>query len=423
MRIAIDLQGCQTPGSAKRGIGRYSLDLATALIRNRGPHEISLLFNEAFQLPSDVKADLARAGDHEEHTFRLLPMTNVAGVKRRNRQHVNDRILDWRYAAAGADVLHISSIFEGWNYGNAHVPMQISRRSAAISSATLYDLIPHLFPEHYLPGQDEAMYRSRLALFGRLDLLLAISECSRRDAMEHLGIPGERIVAIGAAASPAFRPMAVEADESRSTLLRHGIKGSFILYTGGIDYRKNFDFLLNAYAQLSPELRSGFQLVMVCALSEPQKANLLRRAAGLGLAGRLVLTGYVSDEDLNTFYNACELFVFPSLYEGFGLPVLEAMSCGACVIASNVSSMPEILGVPEVLFDPHDAGALAGLMTELLVDPERRRSMGAANLLRSREFSWNRVATTAIEAMERAVARAGITSSRTVALGGATKAC
>jgi glycosyltransferase involved in cell wall biosynthesis len=153
-------------------------------------------------------------------------------------------------------------------------------------------------------------------------------------------------------------------------------------------------------------VRAQLQLAIVCAVLPDQREDLLKHAARRGIArDRVVFTGYIPDEDLNLLYNTCELFVFPSLYEGFGLPLLEAMTCGACVLAANTSSLPEIAGRDDVLFDPRDPDAFVRAALPLIGSGERRRDLAAFNLQRSREFSWDRCARDAIGAFESAEAR------------------
>jgi len=183
------------------------------------------------------------------------------------------------------------------------------------------------------------------------------------------------------------------------------------LYSGGNDPRKNVDFLLGAYAALPSAIRREFQLAVVCALDIEERRALSKRVEALGIAAQVVFTGYVADADLNRLYNLCELFVFPSLYEGFGLPVLEAMTCGACVIASGTSSMPEIVGRNDALFDPTDLQGLTQMMRGLLLAPERRRELAAFGLSRSHEFSWDAVARTMLAAIEEAHRRTRSVSS------------
>ena len=408
MRIAVDLQACQTPDSRQRGIGRYSLELAKAIVRNRGTHEVRFLVNRAFdEHVAGLSAEFAKLDPGLAfEAYDLAPLAGTHGVERRRVQRVNDAIINWRYACTGADAVHVSSVFEGWLTGAAHVTARPADVVGALMSATLYDLIPLLFSDIYLAPEVRGDYFAKLGVFQQLDLVLAISESARQDAIHHLALRPERVVNIRAATSDAFHRYSPTDDEVREVLDRHGLGRRFVLYTGGIDYRKNIELLLEAYAGLPPPLRADVQLAIVCSVLPEQREDLLRRCARLGIAsGRVVLTGFVSDADLNLLYNTCELFVFPSLYEGFGLPVLEAMTCGACVIAADASSMPEIVGRRDVLFDPRDPRAIADMMAGLLGAPQRRRELADCNVRRAREFSWDRCGREAVAALEDAHAR------------------
>jgi glycosyltransferase involved in cell wall biosynthesis len=414
VKIAIDLQACQTPESSRRGIGRYSLELARAIVRNRGTHSIQFLLNDAFV---DDAGALRRALDSTREaiveTYRVVGLGAASGDDRKGLQRVNDAILNWRYACCSADALHISSVFEGWLAGDAHVSGKIVEVPGAIRSATLFDLIPLLFDDAYLTPSTRHDYYSRLGVFHQLDLVFAISESARHDAMRRLNIPSDRIITIGAAASAAFHRLPdLTAQLSSEVRSRHGIGPRFILYTGGMDHRKNVDFLLDAYAALPATMRNETQLVITCEVTPEGHRELLQRVAARGIGGRAVFTGFVPDEDLNVLYNLCELFVFPSLYEGFGLPLLEAMACGACVLASNSSSMPEIVGRPDVLFDPTDVASLVRMMHALLSSPDRRRELGESNVHRAKVFTWDKVAQTFVGAIEDAHARRQGTTSR-----------
>ncbi|HEV2219017.1 MAG TPA: glycosyltransferase family 1 protein, partial [Casimicrobiaceae bacterium] len=413
MKIAIDLQASQTPGSRWRGIGRYSLELARGILRNRGSHQVHLLLNHAFHEHDEaLEAELGDGSGVSYESYRLVAVDGVPQGHRHELHRINDEILGWRYACCGADVLHVSSVFEAWAAPGAHVDARIADVPGALRSATLYDLIPMLFADAYLPPTARADYIATLGVFQQMDLILAISESARRDAIAKLDILPERIANIGAAVSGAFgRLESLDPERTRETLRRHGLRSRFVLYTGAADPRKNVEFLLSAYAALPAAMRTEVQLVIVSGLDLGAQRRLAERARELGIAQDVALLGYVPDEDLNLLYNICDLFVLPSLYEGFGLPLLEAMTCGACVIASNVSSMPEIVGRSDVLFDPTEHADLTWMLRELLGAPERRRELGAANLVRSRRFSWDNVARAAIEAMEEASRRRATASA------------
>ena len=405
MKIVVDLQARQTAGSGERGIGRYSLDLAKALARNCGPHRLEFLLNSGFAWDENA-ARLAighQADGITFETYRSVDPGETDPAQREFARSVADELINWRYACSQADVLHVSSMFEGWYFEDAHVTRRLADIPAKLRTATLYDLIPHLFADVYLPAHARPQYYDRLALFHQLDLIFAISECTRRDAISTLRMPADRIINIGAAAGDVFHKVSREQHERlAASIARHGVRQPFVLCVSSNDIRKNNGVLLAGFAGLPASVRNTHQLVIVCALTAEQRHHLLTEARTLGIAECLVLTGHVSDEELNKLYNLCALFVFPSWYEGFGLPVLEAMQCGACVIASDCSSMPEIVGRSDVLFKADDIPALAHLMRSLLESETAKAELAIWNENRARAFSWDRTAQTMISALEQA---------------------
>src|SRR5262249_27008344 len=160
---------------------------------------------------------------------------------------------------------------------------------------------------------------------------------------------------ISAAADARFRPLRLNDCAIQALRQRYGLTRPFLMYTGGIDLRKNIEGLISAYAHLPAAVRKAHQLAVVCSASKESIGTLTRHAKGQGLcADELVMTGFVPDDDLVTLYNLCTAFCLPSWHEGFGLPALEAMQCGAATIGANTSSIPEVIGRADALFDPHD---------------------------------------------------------------------
>jgi glycosyltransferase involved in cell wall biosynthesis len=403
-RVLLDLQASQTSGSARRGVGRYSLGFAAALARSRDARDLRyLLAHDLPQRPGRMPRGAATA------TYWLPPLPDWQ-TKRSHDGGERDALDALAYSAfvqrLAPDVLHVAHVFEGLG-DRVPLPALTQRAPGQVVAATLYDLIPLRFQDHYfaMPGL-RAWYLARVEWLRQADLLLAISDASRNDAIELLGIEPWRVVTIhgGIGAQFARSPRALEAaGELRE---RFGIAGRFVLYTGGDDHRKNLAGAIEGFAAVPPDDRRGMQLVIVCAMAPERRDALLADARRAGLApGELVVTGFVSDEELVALYAACELFVFPSLYEGLGLPVLEAMACGAPAIGGDNSSIAEIIGRPEALFDASSSASIAQCMVRVLRNPQLSASLREGGIERARAYTWERTSELAWQALDDALER------------------
>ena len=399
MRIVFDLQAGQTSSSRHRGIGRYSTLLARAMVEQAGNHEIHIAVNQAF---TDTIEDL----------YRAFPEIVQAGRFRawRPPAPVSEASADNRWCTRAAellreawlrefqpDVVHVCSLFEG--YGDDAVT-SVPDNADYVTAVTLYDLIPYAHPQQYLSDRPvREWYLRKLASLRKADLLVAISDYSRREASTLLGFDPERIVTVSPAADPCFRRMDVPVAQEQEMRVRFGLKRQFVMYTGGIDHRKNLERLIEAYALLSYETRQQHCLALVCKVTAAERDALLRFAQGRGLSdSEVVITGYVSDRDLVALYNLCTLFVFPSLYEGFGLPVLEAMACGAPVVGSDRSGIPEVVGLREALFDPTSIASISAKIGAALVNQAFRKRLAEHGEHQARRFSWKDSGRRALEA-------------------------
>jgi len=397
------LQGAQSTGSRSRGIGRYSLALAKAMVANAGSDEIWVALSDFY--PDSVEPLRAEFD-------LLLPQRQivvwqapgpVAKLEPSSqwRMETGELVREAFIAGLKPDVVHVSSLFEGLT---DDVLTSIGSFDSMLATAvTLYDLIPLVHREHYLAdAMVEAWYERKLGHLRRAQLWLAISESSRREAIDRVGLPADWVVNISTAADAAFKPI-VFADEEQSRITkRYALTRPFVLYTGGIDRRKNIEGLIGAYARLPAPIRRSHQLAIVCSATDDQTARLKRLARQRGLAAdEVVVTGFVPDTDLVALYNLCKAFVFPSWHEGFGLPALEAMSCGAAVIGAATSSVPEVIGRNDALFDPHDETAITTKLNEVLTDEGFRQSLRRHAIPQAGKFSWERTARDALGAMNR----------------------
>jgi glycosyltransferase involved in cell wall biosynthesis len=401
MRLMLDLQGCQTSGSRFRGIGRYSSSLAKALVGRAQNHECWIALNGAF--PESVTAIREEFGGllPQDRIRVWQPVGPVAygNAAHAWRRHTGEVLREFFLNAQQPDLVHASSVFEG--FGDDAIT-SVGRVVQMPTAVTLYDLIPLVHQDIYLghPLVRE-WYHDKLEALRRARLLLAISESSRREAIDYLHLPESRVVNISSAADPMFRPVQISHEAEQELRGKLGLQRPFVMYTGGIDHRKNIEGLIRAFAMLPPTLRGTHQLAVVCKAAPEDRQRLAALARSVGLSdGDVVLTGFVSDDDMVALCNLCKLFVFPSWHEGFGLPALEAMACGAPVIASDTSSLPEVVGRDDALFDPRSDARIAEKMAQVLSDNGFRRDLAEHGKRRARLFSWDETARRSLEAME-----------------------
>jgi glycosyltransferase involved in cell wall biosynthesis len=219
----------------------------------------------------------------------------------------------------------------------------------------------------------------------RADRVIAVSSNCKRELCEHLAVPAERIAVVPPAIEPGrFHPRSEE--EIERVTQAHGVRGPYILYTGTVEPRKNLVSLLNAYAALPQALRDAFTLVL--AGGQGWLDGDIRRRLDELSTMRIITTGYVSDADLPALYSGARLFVYPSLYEGFGMPPLEAMACGVPVITSNNSSLPEVVGDAGVMVSATDIDELSSAIERVLTDEDLAAAMRTRGLLRAAHLTW-----------------------------------
>jgi alpha-1,3-rhamnosyl/mannosyltransferase len=260
---------------------------------------------------------------------------------------------------------------------------------------TVYDLIPML-----LPAQSSAratlLFRSAMRLALRAaQRVIVISESTRADLLAHFLVSPGRITAIPLAADPAFRPQGEEAvTEVRR---RYGLPLAYTLYVGSNKPHKNLTGLIDAWAQVTAAPATAAQTLVMAGAWERQSDRVRERVAGTSAEERIRWLGPVAEADLPALYSGAALFVFPSLYEGFGLPVLEAMACGAPVICSESSSLPEVAGNAAQRVDTRRPAALADAIQAVLTNPALQDEMRAKGLAQAARFSWGQAARRTLE--------------------------
>jgi glycosyltransferase involved in cell wall biosynthesis len=407
MRIVIDFQGAQT-ASRFRGIGRYTLALVQGMVRNAGDHEIWLALNGALEEPiAGIRAAFDGLIPQERICVFQIPQP-AADMEPRNtvRHQCAELLREHFLERLQPDVVLITSLFEG--YTDNAVATVGAFADGRLTAAILYDLIPYLHPETYLASaRQQKSYARKIASLRQAGMLLSISDYARQEAIDALGLDPERVVSISTAVDTSFAPGAPTPASLAAFRDQFGITRKALMYApGGFDARKNIDGLISAYALLPAALRADHQLVIASKMTELDRQSLTAHAAQAGLnADELVLTGYVSDAMLIDMYRAATLFIFASRHEGFGLPALEAMSCGALVIGADNSSIPEVIGSPEALFDTRSPRAIADKIEQVLSDPALRERLRANGRSQAAKFSWDTTARRALHALEGQFAR------------------
>ena len=288
---------------------------------------------------------------------------------------------------SGADIFFATDI-------NSYLAPQAGVKVVSMA----YDLIPFIFPE-VMASQPLPVRIGWRVNFNKLresTAVIAISEATKKDLIHLYGIDPEKVTVIYPGMDHLLFNRANAENQSRQNqvLRRYGIDGKFLLYVGDSEWRKNLRRVLEALAKIDTEIR----LVLVGKRARTD-AVLQCWIRELGLEGRVMTPGFVPDEDLPPLYGAAELFLFPSLYEGFGLPVVEAMACGCPVITSNVSSMPEIAGDAALLVDPADSGQIYESINKVLNEDDVKSALSDAGVRRSKFFSWEKSAKETIALM------------------------
>ncbi|MCE7523545.1 glycosyltransferase [Alloalcanivorax xenomutans] len=401
MLIVIDMQGAQS-GSRLRGIGRYTLMLVKAMVHQQDTHEIVLALNGSF---SDTIESLRAEFDG------LLPQENIrvwhpaaADGKARHGDGASYRLTELTYEGflvnQDPDFIYVTSLFEGLGEGAITCIHRLQKQVPV--AVTIFDLIPYIKPKPYLDDPTvRRWYLEKIENLKRADVWLGISESARNEGIEHLNLSEDRVYNISSAADDAFQKITISPEQERKLRDKYGLKKPYVMYTGGIDYRKNIEGLIRSYARLPAAIRKDHQLAIVCSVRPENRVQLEKLAHKEGMEdSELVLTGFVPEQDLVALYNLCKLFVFPSLHEGFGLPALEAIQCGAPVIAANTSSLPEVVGWEEALFDPYSDESIATLIKRGLSDQSFCDEARLRQSEHAKKFSWGGSARAALSAME-----------------------
>jgi glycosyltransferase involved in cell wall biosynthesis len=283
----------------------------------------------------------------------------------------------------------------------AHVPYFGSPLWTPVPTiVTIHDLIPMILPE-YRGDIRVRLYTSLVAAAAaQARLILADSQASKRDILQKLKLPDERVRVVYLAPAPHFQP-AETWEQIVKIKKKYNLPENFVLYLGGYDARKNVSALLHAFTWVSSTLHEDYPLVLAGELpgqDSPLFPDPLRIARELGIEKYIVTPGYIAEEDKPLLYAAATVFVFPSRYEGFGLPVLEAMACGAPVVTTNAASIPELAGPAAFQLDPNDTKHIAAPILRLCTEEGASDEMVERGFRQVEKFSWEKTAAETLQA-------------------------
>ena len=359
MHIAIDVHSL---GTQAAGNETYFQQLLRGLVLNRSHHQYSLFYVHAAALQSKV-----------DHRFRwvAIPKNPLARI---------GIVLPWKLRKSAPDVFHCQ-----------YIQPPFTRAKTVV---TIHDLAHEHHPAFAHPIETLALRKLVRATAHRADCILTVSQFCARDIVKTYGVPPGKVAVAYQAVSERFQPRD-KALAQEQLARKYGIDPPFLLYVGRLQVRKNLSRLVEAYARLLQQ-GSAPKLVMV---GKPDWGfdRLRVQIDRLHLQSHIVFPGYVAADDLPLFYNAAELFVFPSLFEGFGLPVLEGMASGVPTLTSRGSSLEEVAADGALLFDPYQPDSIAEAMMRVLGDEDLGRDLIARGLRRSKEFSVEKFAAQVLQ--------------------------
>lgn len=397
MKIAFDVTALYI---AQGGIFYYDYNLVRALLECASGHDLLLLDYHPIHGGWANPAELCAL----EETGALV---HVKGLRHRKLsrlpflQHPQlrplakwvDRTLfkPWSWAANSIRQRRLTPVLEGVNVFHSSEVL-LWKQPGALNVTTIYDLSALLFPEYHTEETREIQTRKYRFAREEADVVVAISEATKHDIVKHLGIDSQRVYVVYPGYDDIFHPLPDE-EKIEVVLKSLGLKpNGYLLHVGTLEPRKNLLRLVRAYYSVQGEVSGPLPKLVLVGAPGWKFREIFELIGNLGLDKDVLYLGRVPRMTLPYLYAGARIFVYPSLYEGFGLPPLEAMACGTPVITSNISSLPEVVGEAGIMVPPTDIDALIEAIRSLVNDSDLRAALSIDGLKRARHFSWHKSA-------------------------------
>ncbi|APO88546.1 glycosyltransferase family 1 protein [Marivivens sp. JLT3646] len=399
MKILIDMQGAQSE-SSRRGIGRYVVNLIDHMLSTDNKHEYILVFNGQYQESAKKLKERYKifAAKIKCRTWFPTGVTHLNDDENKlNYQLAQDTYLAF-ISSLQPDVVLITTFFEG--FSNNCVTAIGDFPTAIIS----YDFIPYLQKEHYIGSNTKLLdfYNDKLDDLQKASALLTISQSSTEEVREILKGYEGHLENIGCGYDQTTFNSNLNIETKNSIINKFKIEREFIFYCGGADVRKNLNSIIISYSKMETKLRQKYSLVFSGDIPPFEQEMLLKTASDCGLTNEdFRFLGHVNDIELAALYSSCAIHILASTHEGFGLPTLEAMACGAVCICSNLSSLPEVIGLKEATFNPYSTNDISATLQFALTDSKWRTKFASHAKKMIELFNWDQVSLKTLDALEK----------------------
>ena len=387
MKIGIDITQLQKWNNRFRGIGCYIYNLVENIIAQDSENEYVLFMIKGEKDENVISWIDSLSAESKAKALEVVEVESMEAISIKDSYVLNKIVSKKRI-----DVMHFPI--------QGSVPIFRSYKSVV----TVHDVAQLRFPEMYLKNvgfRYKMRFLFELKITSKSEKIISISQNTKKDIIKYLKVQDKRIEIIYNGINKEMKP--IENNELIGNLKgRLNIGGNFLLYVGGINKRKNILRVLESFNRIVEDRPDDVCLVVV-GKTDPNVRKFIKDNDAEKFMKNVIFSGYVTDDELVALYNGCEYLVFPSIYEGFGMPALEAMSCGKTLVSSNSSSLPEIVSDAAICVDPYSVDEITNAMKKLLQEPETRQSLEQKALERAKMFSWEKTARETIKVYQEAV--------------------